>query len=240
MKRYFEYEFSDEIREKLIAFYDEESFMHEKDIQERGMKIKLERALKYVQLNCNDLVCDVGCSRGTLLNMVADRVSYGLGLDIAKGFIEENNRLNEHSNIAYRNFDGIELPTEKLFDKIFLFDVLEHSFEPDNLIKSIYLHLKNRGELIIIVPGSGWLSELLFGKYHMGHLRYYDKKYLCDYLQKFNFSIKASEIYNSVPYNSILTKWPKIYTILDKLCNIIPHRLYPYFGSILVVATREE
>lgn len=72
----------------------------------------------------------------------------------------------------------------------------------------------------------------------MGHLRYYDKKYLCGYLQKIGLSVKDSAIYNSVPYNSILTKYPPVYKVLDKLCNIIPHKLWPYFGSILVVANK--
>ena len=121
--------------------------MHEKDIQDRGMKIKLERALEYIRLDGDDWVCDVGCSRGTLLNMIAERVSFGLGLDIAKRFIEENKRFNKYPHISYMDFDGIELPSEKLFDKIFLFDVLEHSFEPDNLIKSISLHLKEGDQL---------------------------------------------------------------------------------------------
>lgn len=235
MKKYFEYEFNDDIKKNLIDFYNQPSKMHG-DNHKRKMKMKLERALKSVNIEKSDKVLDVGCSEGELLKELSDKIAFGLGLDLAEGIIMDNNKNNKFNNISYKIFDGEHIDESDIYDKIFLLDVLEHAFSPDELVKSIFKRLNNKGDFIIEVPTTGWLSEMIFGKYHLGHLRYYDQEYLCKYLNGFGFKIKSVNTYNSVPLSSVFIKYPKLFKLFKGLCDIIPHRLYPYYGSIMVVA----
>lgn len=87
-------------------------------------------------------------------------------------------------------------------DKIYLMDVLEHAFEPNALMQSTYDSLNDGGTLIMQVSSTGGLSELAFGKYHLGHLRYYNEKYLTNHLIKNILRVEYITTYNSVSFSS--------------------------------------
>lgn len=242
MRKYFEYEFNDTIKKDLLDYYnspDKHNKMHGVHHQ-RKMALKLERACKHLEINSGDVILDIGCSEGELLNMLADKVKRGLGLDLSSTVIENNISNNIHGNIEYKKFDGASIPLQEKFNKIFLLDVLEHAFFPDELIKSIYEKLQGGGRFVIQVPTTGWLSELIFGKYHFGHLRYYDEDYLGKYLEKFGFHVVHKETFNSVPFASFFLKYKFCYKILDNICKIIPHRLFPYYGAVMIIAEKRE
>lgn len=237
MKKYFEYEFNDLVKKKLISFYNKPSKMHGEHHKHK-MKLKLNRALNNVTIKKSDVVYDIGCSEGELLKTLSPEIKLGIGLDLSKKLIENNVKTNKYSNIRYEVFDGINIKTNLLADKVFLLDVLEHAFEPNGLMKSICKILKQDGVLIIEVPTTGWVSEILFGKYHMGHLRYYDAKYLSRYLRNFGFKIQNVKTYNSVPFASYFIKFNSMYRLLNNICSIVPSNFYPYFGSIMVIAKK--
>ena len=60
--------------------------------------------------------------------------------------------------------------------------------------------------------------------------------YLVDYLEKKGFIVKKKLVINSVPFSSFFLNEMKIWEILNFLVNLIPSRIYPYFGEILVIA----
>ena len=252
MKKYFEYPFNEQIRNKMVDYYcDIEKSVKSMHGQHNLMKakVKLERLLKHGAIKKNDVICDVGCSDGALLYSMEDIFVLAVGMDISKPLIEraEKNRellaqtdtSNEKlTRMSFRHFDGVNIGYENTFDLVTLFDVLEHSFQPDELLKSIWKSLKRNGILAVHVPTTGWLSELVYGKYHMGHLRYYDDKYMRLYIEKFGFEITALDVYNSVPYASKILKLPRLYGFLDKIINAVPAGLYPYFGQVMVLARK--
>ena len=84
------------------------------------------------------------------------------------------------------------------------------------------------GVFVIQVPSTGWLSELIFGKYHYGHLRYYDENYLRTYLEDRGFYIEYIQTFNSVPFSSLLSM----------VCGVVPHIIYPYYGSVTAIAKK--
>ncbi len=237
MKKYFEYKTDPQILERLRQYYNNENISQHASKQERKARIKLDRIKKLVDFSKSDIILDVGCSRGFLLSCLAPQIKKGIGIDIAENIIEENKK-KQVSNLSYYVFDGENINLREKFDKILLIDVLEHSFNPDALVKSIYEHLKDGGELILEVPFSGCLSEWLVGEYHEGHLRYYDPDYLKFYLEQFGFKIKASKTYNSVPFASLFLRFKPIWHLLNALVNLIPSKYYPYFGEIIIIAKK--
>jgi len=239
MKKYFEYPMNDEIKQKIFNFYENVDTSMNTIQMSRKTKIKLEKILEKVSLDKKDIVLDVGCSRGELLKLIHLQIAEGIGIDLSNNIIDANNRENDLDNIRYEVFDGEHINLPAQVDKICLLDVLEHAFKPEILIKSIYENLQGGGILILQVPSTGWLSELVFGKYHMGHLRYYDPNSIKEFLEKYNFKIQSIEVYNAVPAGVFMLKrGTKLYRFMDKLCNFIPPRIYPYFGSILVVCKK--
>ncbi len=238
MKKYFEYEFNEEIKNKLLDYYNNQGL---KDFDDGDMKIKLklDRLKKYIHFKPDDVICDVGCADAVLLRYLEGKYKQAVGLDISEEVIKKDREINL-KNTQFYVYDGVNIKTEIEFDKIFLMDVLEHAFEPDQLINSIYNSLKRGGCLIMQVPSTGWLSELIFGKYHYGHLRYYDEDYLRNYLKNVGFEVLHVETFNSVPWSQKFIHFPRLFRVMNKLCSLIPHVLYPYYGSVAAVAVKAE
>jgi len=240
MKKYFEYIFNSEIKKKLSDYYENLSLdQHNKNHLNKA-DIKLKRILNLLSFSTQDKVLDVGCSRGYILKTIAPLINKGKGVDISKAIIQLNNKNNHLANISFDVFDGKILTLSEKYNKVLLIDVLEHAFYPDELIITIKNAMVSNGLCVIGVPFSGFLSELIFGKYHQGHLRYYDPDYLSNYIEKFGFEIIKIKIHNSVPWSSQLIKVPFLHNLLDFLVNLIPSKIYPYFGEILVLAKNEE
>lgn len=238
MKKYFEYPLDEEKKKEILAFYEAtDSGMHKGTDLKTDLKIA--RIKELFPLKKVQSVADVGCSTGRLLNSLSFVYDKGAGFDISHNMIQENKKNNKNDKIEYREFNGIDLNKAEEYDYIFLLDVLEHSFEPDRLIKSLYSALNRGGVLFVEVPATGWLSELIFGKYHYGHLRYYDESYLVAYLRQQGFNIINSKTYKSVPAAEKILKYKTLYRILNKICSMIPEKLYPYYGSVVAIAQKD-
>lgn len=239
MKRYFEYPLNDKIKEDILNFYEDVNVDMHTSQAERKVKIKMERILREVEFNVSDIVLDVGCSRGYFLKTIHAKIKQGIGIDIASNVIDINKKSNNFENISYEIFDGVHINLDKKVDKVCMLDVLEHAFEPDELLQSVYNSLKEDGRLILEVPTTGWLSELVFGKYHMGHLRYYDPESIRKIFEKHGFHVESIKLYNAVPASVYMLKRGEcLYRFMNNLCNLIPSKLYPYYGSILVVGSK--
>jgi len=240
MKKYFEYEFNNEIKKRLFNYYEDVNLDQHKINHLNKSKLKINRMKKLVSFSKKDSIIDIGCSKGHLLELLSPSIKKGLGIDISKNIIKLNKRSKPPKNINYSVFDGKNINLKQKFTKILMLDVLEHAFNPDELIKSVGTRMSQDSLLIIEVPFTGWLSEFVFGKYHQGHLRYYDPRYLSEYLIKKGFIVKRVKVYNSVPFSSFFIKYKLIYSILNFLVSLIPKKLYPYFGEIIAIASKNE
>lgn len=124
---------------------------------------------------------DVGCSSGALLLVAKENgfdaygaepakqaaaTAQGLGFDVFPGFLQNAGYPDNH------------------FDVITLFEVIEHLFEPTELIKEIQRILKPGG-VVLIGTGNGesWTVKLLGGRWeyfdirsHGGHISFFNPK----------------------------------------------------------------
>jgi SAM-dependent methyltransferase len=240
MKNYFEYKFNAEVEDKLSTYYENTDLNQHNANHSLKSDLKLRRITKLTPFNNGDTVLDVGCSSGSLVNTLSPQIKKGTGVDISKNIIDSNVKNNTLKNISFETFDGNILNLKEKFNKVLLMDCLEHAFYPDRLIKTIKDNMAEDGILLVEVPFTGFLSELVFGEYHQGHLRYYDPDYLSDYLEKFGFRVVKASVYNSVPYASKFIKYPLLFKVLNLLVNLIPSKVYPYFGEILICAKNKN
>ena len=144
MKKYFEYEFNDNVKSKLLCYYNSQEGRNDLDNTEKKVALKVDRISKHIPYNETDYICDVECSDGSLLRHIKGRFDRALGLDISEKVIAADKKLNLQ-NVSFDTYDGMNITTEEKFDKVFLMDVLEHAFEPDILIKSIYNSIRGGG-----------------------------------------------------------------------------------------------
>ena len=235
MKDYFEYPLNKEIIQQIEKYYENTELQQHDRADIAKTRIKLDRIMELTTINRDSIVLDVGCSNGNLLKLLSNRIKKGVGIDISKNMIESNNALQTFpKNISFKHFDGRKYSTKTKFDIIFLIDSLEHALEPDLLISNLKSNLKKDGRMIIEVPFTGWLSELVGGKYHAGHLRYYDPIYLRKKMESLGFNVKRIRTYNSVPFSSFFAKNKLLWGALDFIINKIPSKIYPYYGEIII------
>lgn len=157
MKRYFEYDFNEQIKDKLLKYYNSQE-SRDNFLNDDKTVLKISRIEKYISFNQNDIICDVGCANGSLLKYLKGRYLKAVGLDISEKAIAYCCGNIELENVSFMTFDGTSITTKDLFDKVFVMDVLEHAFEPDRLMNSIYNKLHPGG----VFGNSGSCNRVAF------------------------------------------------------------------------------
>lgn len=162
------------------------------------------RSIIYSFINENTTVLDLGCACGDLGIILQNKncTVYGLEylqecVDIARG----TNAYVEVSQCDLDNFDIEKFQQYKnLFDYIVLGDVLEHLYNPDNLLMKLKKFLKDDGHIIISIPNishaSVKISILLnqfnysdYGTLDKTHLRFFTLSSFTNLLKKLNYNI---------------------------------------------------
>lgn len=176
-------------------------------------------------------ILDVGCGQGIFLQCVKEKKYIPYAVDISKEVV---NNMKKKGIQAYSSLDVLE---NIKFDAITAFDVIEHTFDPDGLIKDIVSKLKQNGYIMITTPNAQGLSGRLLQKYWWvfgpdGHYTLFNVKSLKHLLKKNGFkiiSIKTDIITQWLtPNNNLLKK------IINKLIYITIYPLNKYlFGHLL-------
>jgi ubiquinone/menaquinone biosynthesis C-methylase UbiE len=169
---------------------------------------------------------DVGCGDGDLVFICREKFGECYGIDISDVRVERAKRraLEKHTNnIYFYVCDADEgLPfSDSFFDAVTCISVLEHVFNPPNVVNEIHRVLKLGGVFIVQVPNVAWLPyriQLLFGKLpktggvYLGadweHLHWFTKDVLVKLLLASGFQIKQ------VTCSGIFAKYRKIWPSL--------------------------
>ncbi len=121
-------------------------------------------------------ILDVGCGEGALGKLLKERLKDGatvVGCDISDSAIEEASKY--YSDCFQVDFDKCDLGhrfAEKEFDCIVLLEVLEHLFEPGNILKQCCSILKDDGILVASFPNIAWYRyriDMLKGNFPRGY-----------------------------------------------------------------------
>jgi 2-polyprenyl-6-hydroxyphenyl methylase/3-demethylubiquinone-9 3-methyltransferase len=112
---------------------------------------------------------DVGCGDGDFMFMVRDKFRECYGVDVSAQRIEKAKELPNKEKFHFFECDvdeGLHFP-DNFFDAVTCIAVLEHVFNPPNLVKEIHRVLKPGGIFLVQVPNIAWMPyriQLMFGQ----------------------------------------------------------------------------
>lgn len=204
-------------------------------------------------------ILEIGCGTGYQQEIIARYGNY-TGIDKNKQAIEENKK-GEIINFSLEDFE-----TEKKYNVICLFDVLEHIEKDCQALQKINQLLNSAGYLFLSIPA----KKILFGEHDlaMEHYRRYEKKEIETLLEKNNFNIIEIIYWNSFlfplialiriikkayqknnlsnkKHKSDIRKMPKIinnllFKILNFENNLIKLGIKPPFGLSLYIVAQKK
>lgn len=120
------------------------------------LKLGFLKDLHAINFNSWQRILDIGCGGGFFLNAVREIFDKLYGLEISSElaeFVKKKWDIDVHIG----NILNIDFP-KNYFDIITLYDVLEHMFHPDELLREIHRILKPGGVVVVSTPNVNGLS----------------------------------------------------------------------------------
>ena len=138
-------------------------------------------------------VFDVGCGSGRFLRILKDLGHDPVGMDLSEAAVAT---ATQSGVVAYSG--RVDSPADldragKDFDVVTALDVLEHTFDPSQILRQLVAVVRPGGCLIASVPNVGCLSgrlTVLMGRFpatasgifDSGHIRFFTRSNLADYV----------------------------------------------------------
>lgn len=126
---------------------------------------RLDRLKSYFNLQKDDVVLDLGCGSGFLLDLIKNDVKSYVGIDLSQEFIAESKITHKKNTESFFCESSKEHASKykNHYNKIFLMDVTEHLDDETmvGVINDCYKMLKNNGQIIIHTPNGLYFLELL-------------------------------------------------------------------------------
>jgi len=168
-------------------------------------------------------ILDVGCADGTFGALLKERGNWVGGIELSE---EATVRARERLDQVW-SFD-IERPwpmqlAQEPFDVVILGEVLEHVFDPIQVLKSIGNALKPTGTLVITTPNfMTWTNRLRFlfgrfaygteGMFDFGHIRWFTYAYLKEVIGRSGFMLEEERhIIFPGKLTVFLKRWPSLF-----------------------------
>ncbi len=200
-------------RDQIKYFYDSEYIAHRKK-KNWGMLTPLyEWAMnkhdrdkeklvgKYMKLDTEKEVLDIGCAVGTFLLHINDKYNCKIsGVDFKEGL--------EFPGFEKINFfEGLfheQKMREQQFDLITMWHFFEHDYDPNKTLEKAKEVLKDDGIMVIEVPRLDSASFKIFGRKWPGvqapqHTALYDKKNFIEMIEKHGFEVQEYLPYGAFP-----------------------------------------
>ena len=165
-------------------------------------------------LKGGDRLLDAGCGRGDFSKGYKD-----LGLEVS-GLDNErsDSRMLTDIDVKYTNMENESFPFEdETFDAVFSKSVIEHLFNPDNVMKECLRVLKPGGRIIIMTPD--WISQMKIFFDDYTHRQPYTVDGVRDMLNIFGFGEVNSGLFYQLP---VLWKYPVLRVFSRILRMLIP------------------
>jgi 2-polyprenyl-3-methyl-5-hydroxy-6-metoxy-1,4-benzoquinol methylase len=150
-----------------------------------------QRLVRYMGNIKGMAVCDIGCGRGTLSTLLAQRGAHVTAVDLSLTYLKH---LSTDTNIRVICCDADNLPFEEEFDAVVSTDVMEHTLRPGGFLFSLNHSLKPGGLAYIRVP---YRENLISYAPQLGcphplvHLRSYNRSLLRDIFAGAGFKVEG-------------------------------------------------
>ena len=172
------------IRDKTIKDFGEQfdkfsSFENDKywaDLDH--LKDLLGNTFSFLEIK-DKIIAEIGCGNGRIVHMLQKlNPSKTHVVEPSKSIeIVKKNNINYH-NINYHNIDGANFMLEEKCDYIFSLGVIHHIKKPDDVIKNIFYHLKEKGIFVCSVYAKEKNTVLIFLLKILGFTKKIDDKYV--------------------------------------------------------------
>lgn len=180
---------------------------------DRGDKTVLKVILKYLDLQKNDKILEIGCGRGFRLKKIQSFCPTAIGIDINPEAISNG----VCPNLKLMDAMELEFP-EKFFDKIYSCHTIEHIPDLKKFFRETERVLKPGGRLVLIYPwelfrgmGAIGASLIIFKNpfsFRKIHLHKLTPKKIKKIIKDTSFKVLKSEF--------LLFKTPQYCTVLEK------------------------
>jgi SAM-dependent methyltransferase len=178
---------------RLTPLYEWAMNKHDRD------KDKLVK--RYVKLNRNTEVMDVGCAVGTFLLHLKKKYDCKIsGVDFKEGLDYPGfDKIRFYEGLFYEQ----DIPAAS-YDLVTMWHFLEHCYDPNKSLAMAHKVMKDDGKLIVEVPRLDSLSAKMFGRKWPGvqapqHTALYSKKTFMQMLEKQGFVVEAYLPYGAFP-----------------------------------------
>lgn len=226
---------------QIPEFYDSEYIAHRKKkdwgiltpLYEHAMskhdRDKDKLVSKYIKVNKDSKILDVGCAVGTFLLHMHKKYKCSIsGVDFKEDLTYPGfEKISFYQGLFYE-----QAIAEKQFDLITMWHFFEHDYDPNQSLQMAKKSMKDDGLLIIEVPRLDSLTFKLFKHKWPGvqapqHTALYDKKSLLSILEKNGLEVTAYLPYGAFPpYFYIFTG--TYFTFIGKKLNL-DKIIFPYF-----------
>lgn len=130
--------------------------------------VRLQRLVKYIELNPDSIVVDLGCGSGMMMPMIAHKVDRYVGVDVSETFIQAASANQKRLNINNAEFVCDEIQhfcdaRQGEFDIALAMDLSEHVSDDEWLecLKSVRKSLKEQGKLYLHTPNAEFFVEIM-------------------------------------------------------------------------------
>lgn len=217
--------------------------------QAKGRILSFGQCLKAVEKFVRQgRVLDVGAAAGFFLKVAKDKGWKTYGIEPSK-FLSDFGNKNYDVNITCGTVETVTSFPEKM-DVVTLWDVLEHTFDPKDVLKRCNRYLKEGGYVVVNYPNIGnWMARLAGRHYWFilsVHLYYFVPKTIQRMLEETGFSVVSSRphfqwlelgylVYRLEAYLPGPARW------FGKLVNVLGLNkvLVPYFAAQTRVIARK-
>ena len=136
-------------------------------------------------ISTHKTILDIGCGSGYLSEQIKKKGNTVYGIDYTKEAVEVAVRRIDYAALC--DIEKEDIPWNKKFDVILFADILEHLYNPKNVIERSTKFLKKDGVLIISLPNiANWSirSQLFFGNFTRTETGILDKTHIHFYTLK--------------------------------------------------------
>ena len=123
---------------------------------------------EFLNIKEDDLVLEIGCGRGDLIEKSSKEYKKVTALDISSAGVKEaRKRVDMNCNSEFLVSDATKLPfNAHQFDVVIFSEVLEHIIDQERCIQEIYRVIKPNGHLMLTTPNSGGVHRNMIKLVH--------------------------------------------------------------------------
>jgi len=164
--------------------------------QAKGRILSFQQCLKAVEKYVRQgTVLDVGAAAGFFLKVAKDKGWKTFGIEPSK-YLSDYGNAQYGVGITCGTVETVPALPEKV-DVVTLWDVLEHTFDPKDVLKRCNRYLKDSGYIVVNYPNIGnWMARLAGRKYWFilsVHLYYFVPRTIAKMLSEAGFEVVSSK-----------------------------------------------